>query len=93
MTREKFKRVIKPFEIKPGECIYGVAEIGLVYGTYGKDSDIYKAMVNGKTISGRIEAEIKKELESIEHKKKLLKMCLEREKLVEESQIQSQTLK
>lgn len=88
MAKEKFKRTIKPGEIKAGECIYGLDEIGLIFAHYGKDSEIYKAMANGQAVSSMIEQSIQKELESIENKKRLLKLCQERERLVEESQVQ-----
>lgn len=85
MSKEKFKRTITPGTIKPGQCIYGMDEIGLIFSYYGRESDIYKAMANGENVSGLIEESIKKHLESAEKEKRLLAMCKEREDLVEQS--------
>ncbi|MBQ7352043.1 MAG: hypothetical protein IJW59_04225 [Clostridia bacterium] len=90
MIKEKFKRTIKPGEIKPGQCIYGINEIGLIYAHFGKESEIYKSMVNGCAVSEMIEKFIQEQIADIEKKKILLEMCKEREKLIEETQ--SQTL-
>ena len=87
MAKEKFKRTIKPGEIKPGQCIYGVDEIVLIYDYFGKESEIYKAMANGNAVSEMIEKSIQEQMTNIENKKRLLEMCKKREKLVEESQI------
>ena len=87
MAKEKFRRTIQPGEIKPGQCIYGLDEIGLIYTHFGKESDIYKAMANGNAVSEMIEKSIQEQMADIENKKRLLEMCKEREKLVEESQI------
>ena len=85
MAKEKFKRTITSSEIKSGQCIYGIDEIGLILSYYGKESEIYKAMANGENVSGLIEESIKKHLESIKKEKRLLAMCQEREDLVEQS--------
>ena len=85
MAKEKFKRAITRDAIKPGQCIYGMDEISLIVSYYGKESDIYKAMANGENISGFIEESSKKHLETVEKEKRLLQMCKEREKLVEQS--------
>ena len=89
MAKEKFKRTIKPGEIKPGQCIYGIDEIGLIYAHFGKESEIYKAMANGNVVSDMIEKSIQEQMVDIEKKKRLLGMCKEREKLVKESQTQT----
>ena len=78
MAKEKFKRDIKSGEIKQGQCVYGIDEIGLILEYYGKDSEIYKAMANGENVSKLIEEFIKKQ-------QKLLKICKEREVVVEQS--------
>lgn len=85
-AKEQFKRTIRPGEIKPGQCIYGLNEIGLICAHFGKESDIYKAMANGREVSKMIEKSIQEQLADIENKKRLLKMCKERENLIEESQ-------
>ena len=87
MAKEKFKRTIQHGEIKPGQCIYGLDEIGLIYANFGKESEIYKAMADGKPVSKMIEEFIQEQVADIERKKRLLEICKEREKLVEESQI------
>ncbi|MBO5394781.1 MAG: hypothetical protein J6A28_02625 [Clostridia bacterium] len=87
MIKEKFKRTIQPHEIKPGQCIYGLDEIGLIYANFGENSAIYKAMADGKAVSEMIEEFIQQQMTDIEKKKRLLEKCKAREKLVEESQI------
>ena len=86
MAREKFKRTIQPGEIKPGDIIYGLDEMGLVLAYYGKDSAIYEAMASGKSISKMVEQSVEAHKGFLEKEAKLLKMLKEREKLVEESQ-------
>jgi len=85
MAKEKFKRTIQPGEIKPGECIYGLDEIGLVLSYYGKDSGIYEAMVRGKSISEMVEQSVEAHKVFLEKEVNLLKKLKEREKFVEES--------
>lgn len=85
MSKEKFNRIIQPGTIKPGQCIYGVDEISLIFSRYGQDSDIYKAMASGKNVSGLIAKSIEKHLQEIQEEKRLLEMCQERENLVEQS--------
>ena len=85
MSKEKFKRTIQPGTIKPGQCIYGADEIGLIFSRYGQDSEIYKAMASGENVSGLIAKSIEKHLQEIQEEKRLLEMCKEREDLVEQS--------
>lgn len=85
MSKEKFKRTIQPGTIKPGQCIYGANEIGLIFSLYGPDSDIYKAMANGENVSGLIAKSIEKHLQGIQEEKRLLEMCKAREELVAQS--------
>lgn len=68
---------------------YGIDVISLVISMYGKNSEIYKTMSTGENISGLIEKSIQEQMADIENKKRLLEMCKEREKLVEESQNQT----
>ena len=89
MVKEKFERTIRPSEIKPGQCIYGIDEIGLIQAHFGKESEIYKAMANGNAVSEMIEKSIKDQMADIENKKRLLEMCIKRERLVEENQTQT----
>ena len=85
MKKRKFQRTIKPEEIKKGECIYGLDEMGLILSYYGKDSAIYHAMANGESVSELIEEQLKKHIELVKGEEKLLNMCKERESLVEQS--------
>lgn len=85
MSKEKFKRTIQPGTIKPGQCIYGADEIGLIFSHYGQDSEIYKAMASGENVSGLIAKSIEKHLKEIQEEKRLLEMCQKREDLVEQS--------
>ena len=81
----------KPFdyskiEMKNGDhIIYGIDEIGPIYGLYGKDSEIYTAMAEGKVVSGMIKESMNKNkeagnLEVAKREESLLARCLEREK-------------
>lgn len=82
----------KPFDYSKIEMsengdkiIYGIDEIGPIFELYGKDSEIYNAMAEGKTVSGMIKDSIKKNQEIgnneiVEREKSLLTRCLEREK-------------
>ena len=85
MVKQEFKRTIKPGEIKPEQCIYGVDEIGLIYSYFGENSAIYNAMASGKAVSGMIEESIKQQMAEIENQMKLLELCKKREELVESS--------
>lgn len=86
MAREKFKRTLDPWEIKPGDVIYGLDELGLVLAYYGKNSSIYEAMAGGKSISKMVEQSIEAHTIFLEKEVELLKKLKAREKMVEESQ-------
>ncbi len=87
---QKYKR--KPFDYsklemsKSGDkIIYGMDEIGPIYGLYGRDSEIYNAMAEGKVVSGMIEESMKKNQEVgndeiAQREASLLARCLKREK-------------
>lgn len=81
----------KPFDCSKIEkaenadrIIYGTDEICLILGIYGKYSDIYNAMTEGKVVSGMIKESIEKhkqagDFETAKREKVLLDLCLERE--------------
>ena len=89
MEKEKFSRRIQSEVIKSEQSIYGLDEICLIYAYFGKDSEIFKAMANGQEVSAMLEKLIKEQMVDIEKKKRLLEMCKQREKLVEESRTQT----
>ncbi len=94
MKNKKCER--KPFDYSKIEMskngdkiIYGIDEICSIYGLYGKDSEIYNAMAEGKIVSGMIEESIKKhkeagDLEIVKREEVLLSLCLEKEKCRQE---------
>ena len=86
MAKEKFKRTLDPWEIEPGEVIYGLDELGLVLAYYGKNSGIYEAMASGKSISKMVEQSVEAHTIFLEKEVELLKKLKAREKMVEESQ-------
>ena len=90
--------LLKPVKVrrKPFDCskieksenadgiIYGTDEICLILGIYGKYSEIYNAMAEGKVVSGMIKESIERhkqagDLETAKREKVLLDLCLERE--------------
>lgn len=65
--------------------IYGIDEIGSILGLYGKDSEIYNAMAEGKVVSPMVEKSMKKNKEIgneeiAKREESLLARCLKREK-------------
>ena len=85
---KKFERknMYKNIEMSSGnDIIYGIDEIGSIYGLYGRDSEIYNAMAEGKVVSSMIEESMKKNLEAgndeiAKREESLLARCLKREK-------------
>ncbi len=80
----------KPFDYSKVEMsngdkiIYGIDEIGSIYGLYGRDSEIYNAMAEGKVVSPMIEKSMKEhqqagEIEIVKREESLLVRCLIRE--------------
>lgn len=80
----------KPFDYSQVEMsngdhiIYGIDEIGSIYGLYGKDSEIYNAMAEGKAVSGLIEESMREhqqigQIEIARREENLLAKCLKRE--------------
>ena len=64
--------------------IYGIDEIGSIYGLYGKDSEIYNAMAEGKVVSGLIKESLQEHQQSgdidiAKREESLLARCLRRE--------------
>ena len=67
------------------KIIYGMDEIGPIFELYGKGSEIYNAMAEGKVVSGMIEKSIKKNQEAgnneiVKREESLLARCLIRER-------------
>ena len=80
----------KPFDYSQVEMsngdhiIYGIDEIGPIFELYGKNSEIYNAMADGKVVSGMIEESMKKNQEAgntdiVKREESLLARCLKRE--------------
>lgn len=70
---------------KGDQIIYGFDEIGPIFEIYGKDSEIYNAMADGKVVSGMIEKSMKKNQEAgnneiVKREETLLARCLIRER-------------
>ena len=66
------------------KIIYGIDEIGSILGLYGKDSEIYNAMAEGKVVSPMVEESMKKNQEEgneeiAKREESLLARCLKRE--------------
>ncbi len=80
------ENLYKKIEMTSGDdIIYGIDEIGSIYGLYGKDSEIYNAMAEGKVVSGMIKESLEENrqagnLEIAKREESLLARCLQREK-------------
>ena len=85
---KKFERenMYKKIEMSSGnDIIYGIDEIGSIYGLYGRNSEIYNAMAEGKVVSGMIKESLQEhqqagEIEIAKREESLLVRCLARER-------------
>ena len=85
---KKFERenMYKNIEMSSGDdIIYGIDEIGSIYGLYGRNSEIYNAMAEGKVVSGLIKESLQEhqqagKIEIAKREESLLARCLQREK-------------
>lgn len=79
------ENMYKKIEKSAGDdIIYGIDEICSIYGLYGKNSEIYNAMAEGKAVSELIKESLQEhqqagEIEIAKREESLLARCLRRE--------------